>query len=78
MNMTFRWIKNHLPQCPLGAGVVCCLPTCVRGSPVSASAGVTWPVWSFFLGEVLVGPTGMGVAGTCDPHVGRALATEEC
>ena len=24
MNITFRWIKKHLPQCPVGAGVVCC------------------------------------------------------
>ena len=24
VNIIFRWLKNHLPQCPLGAGVVCC------------------------------------------------------
>ena len=30
VNITFRWLKNHLPQCPVGAGVMCCLPTCVK------------------------------------------------
>ena len=52
VNITFRWIKNHLPQCLVGAGVVCCLPTCVRGSPVSAGTGMEWPVldfWGFLL-----------------------------
>ena len=24
MNITFRWIRNHVPRCPLAAGVVCC------------------------------------------------------
>ena len=32
---TFRWIRNHVPRCPLAAGVVCCLPTCVEGSSIS-------------------------------------------
>ena len=27
---------------------------------------------------VPVDPTGVGVAGTCNPHVGRILATEGC
>ena len=39
VNITFRWIRNHLSRCPLGTGVVCCLPTCARGSSVSTSAG---------------------------------------
>ena len=38
VNITYRWVKNHLPQCPVGAGVVCCLPACVRGSSVSVCA----------------------------------------
>ena len=45
VNIIFRWLKNHLPQCPLGAGVVCCLPTCVRGSSVPVTAGLEWQVW---------------------------------
>ena len=32
VNITFRWIRNHVPRCPLAAGVVCCLPTCAKGS----------------------------------------------
>ena len=39
VNVTFRCLKNHLPQCPLGAGVVCCLPTCAKGLPVPVCAG---------------------------------------
>ena len=35
MNITFRWIRNHVPRCPLATGVVCCLPTCAKGSLVS-------------------------------------------
>ena len=34
VNITFRWIRNHVPRCPLAAGVVCCLPTCAKGSLV--------------------------------------------
>ena len=32
VNITFRWMRNHVPRCPLAAGVVCCLPTCAKGS----------------------------------------------
>ena len=45
VNITFRWLKNHLPQCPVGAGVVCCLPTCVNGSPVPVFAGPGGLMW---------------------------------
>ena len=32
VNITVRWIRNHVPRCPLAAGVLlCCLPTCVKG-----------------------------------------------
>ena len=43
VNVTSRWICNHVFRCPLGAGVVCCLSTCVKGSSASASAGLAWP-----------------------------------
>ena len=43
VNVTFRWIRNHLFRFPLGAGVVCCLPTRAGGSPVSTSAVCCWP-----------------------------------
>ena len=56
---TFRWLKNHAPQCPLGAGVVCCLPTCVKGLPVPEDAGLDGLVW--FSGWVLWFLLGMGL-----------------
>ena len=43
VNVTSRWIKNHVPLCPLGLGVVCGLPACVKDSPVSTNAGLVWP-----------------------------------
>ena len=49
VNITFRWLKNHLPQCPLGTGVVCCLPTCVKGLPVPECTG-DWMGWYGILG----------------------------
>ena len=60
VNVTFRCLKNHLPQCPLGAGVVCCLPTCAKGLPVPVCAGQEglvcfsgWVLW-FLLGMGLL------------------------
>ena len=35
INITFRWVKQHVASCPLfKAGVACCLPTCAQGSSV--------------------------------------------
>ena len=35
INITFRWVKQHVSSCPLlKAGVACCLPTCAQGSSV--------------------------------------------
>ena len=42
VNITFRWLKNHVPQCLVGAGVMCCLPTCVEGLPVPVCAEHEW------------------------------------
>ena len=42
-NITFQWIRNHVFRCPLAAGVVCCLPTCVKGSYVPTNAGFLLP-----------------------------------
>ena len=42
INVTFRWIKQHVSSCPLfKAGVACCLPTCAQGSsvPVTGNLG---------------------------------------
>ena len=45
VNITYRRLKNHLPQYPIGSGVMCCLPACVRGSPVSECAGIQGSGW---------------------------------
>ena len=47
INVTFRWIKQHVSSCPLfRTGVACCLPTCAQGSPVSGmelvEKGAAW------------------------------------
>ena len=37
INVTFRWIKQHVASCSfLRTGVACCLPMCAQGSSVSA------------------------------------------
>ena len=43
VNITFRWIRNHVPRCPLAAGIVCCLPTCAKGSHVSPNTELILP-----------------------------------
>ena len=50
INITFRWVKQHVASCPLfRAGVACCLPTCAQGSSVpvmgNVSDGVFWVFW---------------------------------
>ena len=54
INITFRWVKQHVSSCPLfKAGVACCLPTCAKGLSVSdegnVSFGIFWVLW-FLLG----------------------------
>ena len=54
INITFRWVKQHVSSCPLfKAGVACCLPTCAKGLSVpdegNASFGIFWVLW-FLLG----------------------------
>ena len=35
MNVTFRWVKQHVFSCPLlRTEVACCLPTCAQGLSV--------------------------------------------
>ena len=64
VNVTFRWLKNHVPQCPLGAGVVCCSPTCVKGTSVSACAGQGGLVW----GPVVLAWVGVVASGLPRPR----------
>ena len=58
INITFRWVKQHVSSCPLfKAGVACCLPTCAKGSSVpvmeNASSGIFWVFW-FLLGVLCI------------------------
>ena len=54
INIPFRWVKQHVPSCPLfKAGVACCLPTCAQGSSDlvmgNATNGVFWWFFGFFM-----------------------------
>ena len=53
INITFRWIKQHVSSCPLfRTGVACCLPTCAQGlsAPVMENSGngIFWVFWLLF------------------------------
>ena len=51
INITFRWVKQHVSSCPLfKAGVACCLPTCAQGSsdPVMGNATTNGVFWGGF------------------------------
>ena len=59
INITFRWVKQHVSSCPLfKAGVACCLPTCAQGSSVpvmeNALYGVFFWVFWFLLGVLCI------------------------
>ena len=46
INITFRWVKQHLSSCPLfTAGVACCLPTCARNSSVPVMGNAVFGVF---------------------------------
>ena len=50
INITFRWVKQHVASCPLfRAGVACCLPTCAQGSSVPVMGNVSDGVFGGFL-----------------------------
>ena len=54
INVTFRWIKQHVASCPLfRTGVACCLPTCAQGLSVPVVGNVLgmaffWVFWLLF------------------------------
>ena len=53
INVTFRWIKQHVASCPLfRTGVACCLPTCAQGLSVPVMGnfgyGIFWVFWLLF------------------------------
>ena len=50
INITFRWVKQHVASCPLfRAGVAWCLPTCAQGSSVPVMENVSDGVFLGFL-----------------------------
>ena len=53
INITFRWIKQHVSSCPsFRTGVTCCLPACSQGSSVPVTGnlgnGIFWVFWLLF------------------------------
>ena len=55
VNITYRWIRNHTPSCPLAVGVLGSLPTCVQGLPVLGLVSLGVPFLELvFLGVLVV------------------------
>ena len=56
VNLTFRWVAQHIASCPLAGAVGCVLPSCVqglaepgpRGNGVGVINGPLFGVWSSF------------------------------
>ena len=49
INITFRWVKQHVSSCPLlNAGAACCLPTCAHGSSVSVMENAVFGLFLVF------------------------------
>ena len=55
VNLTFRWVAQHIASCPLAGAVGCVLPSCVQGSaePSSRWLGMGGHKWSSSWGLVL-------------------------
>ena len=50
INITYRWVKQHVSSCPLvKAGVACCLPTFAQGSSVPVMGNGSCGVFLVFL-----------------------------
>ena len=46
INITFRWVKQHVSHCPLfKTGVACCLPKCAQGSSVPVMGNAVFVVF---------------------------------
>ena len=79
INITFRWVKQHVASCPLfRAGVACCLPTCAQGSFVLVMENVFPGVfWSFLVSPwCLVHMGSPSLAGL--PVVYKTWVTQVC
>ena len=54
INVTFRWIKQHVASCPLfRTGVACCLPTCAQGLSVPVMENSGYGIFLGFLASLL-------------------------
>ena len=56
VNLTFRWVAQHIASCPLAGAVGCVLPSCVQGLAEPGPRG-EWGwgnKWSSFWGLVLL------------------------
>ena len=65
INVTFRWIRQHVVFCPFSrTGVACCLPTCAQDSSVAVTEFVGksafWVFW-VLLGILCIWEEGEGV-----------------
>ena len=56
VNLTFRWVAQHIASCPLVGAVGCVLPSCVQGlaEPGPRGEGRWGNKWSSFWGLVLL------------------------
>ena len=56
VNLTFRWVAQHIASCPLAGAVGCVLPSCVQGlaEPGPRGEGGWGNKWSSFGGLVLL------------------------
>ena len=56
VNLTFRWVAQHIASCPLAGVVGCVLPSCVQGlaEPGPRGEGGWGNKWSSFWGLVLL------------------------
>ena len=73
INITFRWIKQHVSSCPLfRTGVACCLPTCAQGLSVpvmeNSGNGIFWGLLASLLCLVCLGGEGASFAGLLFAH----------
>ena len=69
INITFRWVKQHVSSFLLfKAGVACCLPTCAKGLSVPVMGN---PVNAIFLGFVVSSWCLVHVGSTSLPAVSR-------
>ena len=56
VNLTYRWVAQHIPSCPLAGVVFCVLPACAQGlvEPGYRWVGERENKWSSFGGLVLL------------------------